>query len=117
VVFDNGTTRHKQYLGDSRGQVWHINQNNMTASLRLNADLGFFSPALGSAQVMENGDFAFFAGDIYIDANDYQVLNTEYSTAGAVEYQYQATGPANAYRGWRLPSLYQSTLNGSGGPE
>ena len=40
----------------------------MTASLLVNADLGAYSPALGSAQLMLNGDFMFFSGAIELNA-------------------------------------------------
>jgi len=90
----------------------------MTASLLLNADLGAYSPALGSAEVLLNGDYTFYAGDISLSGGtSYEIESTEYSPAGTIEYQYEALGPSNAYRGWRLPTLYRSSLNGSGGPE
>jgi hypothetical protein len=118
AVFDNGTTRHAKYGGDSRGQIWTIDQTGMTASLLLNADLGAYSPALGSAEVLLNGDYTFYAGDISLSGGtSYEIESTEYSPAGTIEYQYEALGPSNAYRGWRLPTLYRSSLNGSGGPE
>jgi arylsulfate sulfotransferase len=116
LVFDNGPNRVQKYGGDSRGQVWTIDQTAMTATLTLNNDLGVYSPALGSAQVMLNGNYNFFAGDI-TDGTSTEILTTEYSPTGTIDYQYEAIGPSQAYRGWRLPSLYQSTLDGSAGPE
>ena len=116
VVFDNAAIRHNKYGGDSRGQVYTIDQTAMTATLALSADLGAYSPALGSAQVMLNGDYNFFAGDISSGSNT-KIQSTEESPTGTIEYQYQAIGSSQAYRGWRLPSLYQAALNGSGGPE
>ncbi len=119
IVFDNGTTRHEMYGGDSRGQVWSVNQTNMTAQLVFNADLGVYSGALGSAELLENGDYNFFAGDVFASSSygAYEVQSTEFAPSGTVQYQYQANGEAFSYRGWRLQSLYQSTLNGVGGPE
>jgi len=118
VVFDNGNTRHARFGGHSRGQVWNIDQVNLTASLLLNADLGGYSPALGSAQVLENGNYMFYSGDLPVKGETTaEVESTEYSPTGTVEYEFAATGPARAYRGWRLPSLYRSSQNGSGGPE
>jgi arylsulfate sulfotransferase len=116
VVFDNGNTRHLLYGGNSRGQVWNIDQSTLTASLQLNADLGVYSPALGSAQVMLNGNYNFLAGDIGLGGINFETQSTEVSPQGVVEYQVQGT-PTKGYRVWRLPSLYESTLNGSGGPE
>lgn len=117
VVFDNGPNRHAVYGGNSRGQVWTINQTSMTATLTLNNDLGVYSPALGEAQVMLNGNYSWFAGDVSLGSGQWEILDSEYSPTGTLEYQYEATGPSNAYRGFRLPGLYVSALNGSGGPE
>jgi hypothetical protein len=116
MVFDNGPTRIQKYGGDSRGQIWTIDQTAMTATLTLNNDLGAYSPALGSAQVMLNGNYNFFAGDIK-GSSSTTIQSTEFSPTGTIDYQYQAIGPSQAYRGWRLPSLYQSSLDGSAGPE
>jgi hypothetical protein len=115
MVFDNGPTRVEKYGGDSRGQVWTIDQTAMTATLTVNNDLGVYSPALGSAQVMLNGDYNFFAGDIK-QTSDIEILNTEYTPTGTIDYQYQAIGSWQCYRGRRLVSFYESTYNGSGGP-
>ncbi|HTQ57184.1 MAG TPA: aryl-sulfate sulfotransferase [Bryobacteraceae bacterium] len=117
VVFDNAAIRHSKYGGNSRGQVYTIDQVGMTATLALSADLGAYSPALGSAQVMTNGNYNFYAGDITAGKNSYEVQSTEVSPVGTFEYQFQAIGPAKAYRGWRLQDLYHASLNGSGGPE
>jgi arylsulfate sulfotransferase len=54
-VFDNGNTRiHENPTENSRGQLWNLNQANMTATLVKNLDLGVQSPALGTAQVLVN---------------------------------------------------------------
>jgi len=118
VVFDNGSNRVQEYGGDSRGQVWTLDETStpMTATLTLNNDLGAYSPALGSAQVMLNGDYSFYAGNIIV-GNDTEIQSTEFTPTGTIDYQYQALGTVKAYRGWRLQSLYQSSYNGSGGPE
>jgi hypothetical protein len=116
VVFDNGATRHMLYGGNSRGQVWNVNPTNLTASLQLNADLGAFAPALGSAQILLNGDYMFFAGNIPIAKGKTEIQSIEFTPTGTNDYQFQGLGSSRAYRAWRLPDLYHSTLNGSGGP-
>ena len=116
MVFDNGTTRHIQQGGDSRGQVWSIDQVNMVATLETNIDLGAFSQSLGSAQLLQNGDFMFQSGNIKAGSM-VTVRNAEFSPAGTAVYEFQSTGPSPSYRGWRLPDLYHSTINGSAGPE
>ena len=63
VVFDNGNTRRlTDPTADSRGQEWVLNEQTMTATLVVNADLGNYSFALGSAQMLPNGNLDFTSG-------------------------------------------------------
>jgi len=97
LVFDNGDTRHEKLGGNSRGQVWYIDQTNMVASLQLNADLGVYSQALGSAQLLQNGNHMFQAGYIKSGAS-VEVQSTEFTPEGTAVYQFQSTGPAQLSR-------------------
>ena len=68
TVFDDGNTRVAMNPGEnSRGQVLSVDESTMQASLAVNADLGVFSPALGSAQELSNGNFHFLPGLINPD--------------------------------------------------
>ena len=116
LVFDDGTTRHVEQGGDSRGQVWNIDQTGMVASLQLNADLGAYSPSLGSAQLLRNGNYAFQAGFIQLGTS-VEVQSTEIAPDGTAVYELQSVGTTRSYRGWRLMDLYHATCNGSSGPE
>src|SRR5262249_13769403 len=63
ILFDNGNTRRAgDPHADSRGQVWKLDEQTMTATLVVNADLGSYSMALGSAQRLSNGDYSFTSG-------------------------------------------------------
>ena len=63
VLFDDGNARAAtDPNADSRGQEWVLNEQTMTATLVVNADLGNYSAALGSAQVLPNGNLAFTSG-------------------------------------------------------
>jgi hypothetical protein len=62
VVFDNGNTRVGAHGGKSRGQAIRIDEQNRTATLVLNADLGVYSIALGTAEKLSNGNYNFDAG-------------------------------------------------------
>jgi hypothetical protein len=51
ILFDNGNTRRAvDPNAHCCGQVWKLDEQNMTATLVLNADLGNYSDALGAAQ-------------------------------------------------------------------
>ncbi len=63
ILFDNGNTRRaSDATADSRGQVWKLDEQTMTATLEFNFDLGNYSMALGSAQRLSNGDYVFTSG-------------------------------------------------------
>ncbi len=65
LVFDDGNTRQEfDPTADSRGQEWILNEQNRTATLVVNADMGNFSPFLGSAEMLPNGDLAFTSGGL-----------------------------------------------------
>jgi hypothetical protein len=63
VLLDNGNTRRaSDPAANSRGQVWTIDEQTMTATLVLNADLGTYAGAVGAAQRLSNGNYAFTLG-------------------------------------------------------
>src|SRR5262249_47207130 len=64
VVFDNGNQRRltEGASAHSRGQVVSLDEANRTATLKLNADLGVLSLAVGSAQALRDGNYHFDAG-------------------------------------------------------
>ena len=49
---------------DSRGQEWILNEQNMTATLVVNADMGNYSAFLGSSEMLSNGNLAFTSGGL-----------------------------------------------------
>ncbi len=63
LVFDDGNTRQEFDPGaHSRGQEWILNEQNMTATLVVNADMGNYSSFLGSTEMLSNGNLAFTSG-------------------------------------------------------
>ena len=63
ILFDNGNTRRaSDPTADSRGQVWKLDEQTMTATLVFNVDLGSYSPMFGAAQRLSNGDYSFLSG-------------------------------------------------------
>jgi arylsulfate sulfotransferase len=67
ALFDNGNTRVSPPptglgSGNSRGYVLTVDQVNKVVTPTLLADLGYFSFALGTAELLANGDYHFEAG-------------------------------------------------------
>jgi hypothetical protein len=64
ILFDNGNLRQPVagVTKNSRGQVLNLDEVNKVATFQLNADLGGYSGALGSAQKLTGGNFHFESG-------------------------------------------------------
>jgi hypothetical protein len=102
TLFDNGNTRKTlDPSANSRGQVLRVDQQNFTVSHILNADLGVFSAAVGSAQKLGNGDYHFDAG--FVDNNS--AISLEVDPSGKARGAIRAS--ALEYRTFRLSDLYK----------
>jgi hypothetical protein len=100
AVFDDGNTRcqNGKVKGcQSRGQVYTLDEQHHIATLTVNANLGTFWLALGSAQGLSNGDF-FFAGGIGPVSRE-----TEISPDGTSVYELYS--PVPVYRAYRIPGM------------
>jgi hypothetical protein len=65
LVFDDGNTRQATNpSAHSRGQEWIINEQNMTATLVVNADMGNYSSFLGGSELLPSGNLAFTSGGL-----------------------------------------------------
>ena len=107
VLFDNGNTREADDPeAQSRGQVYWIDQAGRKAKLQLNANVGAYSLALGSARRLPNGNFHFNVGFLP-PFNSYSV---EIDTAGEIVYRLDSSAPQ--YRTFRMTNLYTPLLNG-----
>jgi hypothetical protein len=68
LVFDDGNTRQaKDRTAHSRGQEWVLNEQNTTATLVVNADMGNYSNFLGSSEMLPNGNLAFTSGGLVVN--------------------------------------------------
>jgi hypothetical protein len=109
VVFDNGNTRRlTDPTADSRGQEWVLNEQTMTATPVVNADLGNYSAALGSAQVLPNGNLAFTSG---FQGSFPAVIgqSIEVSPGGTADYVLQMN--SLEYRSYFMNTLYETVTS------
>ena len=120
TVFDDGNTRIADIggVGDpnghSRGQVYAVNEAALQANLNTNSDLGQYTFALGSAQILPNGNMFFDAGAIGPKPGPWYGLNLETDPNGIPIFILQIasgtqTSSALTYRSFRMPSLYAAT--------
>ena len=107
-VFDDGNTRESVQgtSAHSRGQVLNVNAAAKTATLALNVDLGSYSPALGSAQKLLNGNHHFASGALGLFANppNPRAQDVEVGSAGTIIFNFQTASAE--YRSFRMQSLY-----------
>ncbi len=109
MVFDDGNVRAAaDPSAHSRGQVFEVDEANKTVAPILNADLGVYSGALGTAELLPNGDYHFDAGFLLsTDANGNPVYNAqslEVDPSGHIDFGVQFG--TLEYRTFRMPDMY-----------
>jgi hypothetical protein len=105
LVFDDGNVRNAANpAADSRGQMLQIDQQNKVATLVLNADVGTYSSAVGSAQLLPNGDYHFDSGFNLTATGALVSQSVEVNPSASIVY---GIGFASIeYRTFRMQDLY-----------
>ncbi len=104
TLYDNGNTRIQAIGGNSRGQVLALDEAAMNASLNLSADMGVFSVALGSSQLLDNGDYHFLSG--WIPNGKLAPSAQLFELTPSATSIYEAVFGTNVYRTYRMSTLY-----------
>jgi len=105
MVFDDGNTRVAQLRGgNSRGQVLQVDETNLVVTPVLNADLGVYASAVGSAQHLHDGNYHFDAGFVQEDNNVYDSYSIEVDASSQI--RYEAHQNVILYRTFRLSDMY-----------
>ena len=100
-LFDNGNTRYAaDNTAHSRGQALRVDEGNRVVKFILNADLGAYSYALGTAQALSNGDYHFNLGIL----PDRTSESVEVDSSGNIVYAVKIGTPE--YRSFRMRDLY-----------
>lgn len=106
LVFDDGNTRVAAlHGGASRGQVYLIDEENRKATPVLNANLGVYAAAVGSAQALPNGNYHFDAG--FVQENG-TIDSYSFELDGNGAIVYEAHQNTILYRTFRLADMYGS---------
>jgi arylsulfate sulfotransferase len=102
ILFDNGNTRQAvDPNAHSRGQVWRLDEDARTATLVVNLDMGNYSPELGTAERMPNGNYVFDSGS---QGGGLFGQSIEMLPDGTKVYVQEVA--ARDYRSFRMTSLY-----------
>ncbi len=114
MMFDNGNSRVVDSNGDicgatpcySRVPIFQVDEAGKTATLQwvdnLSPTYSFWG---GSARALSNGDIEFDICSFGASGNNSAIYEVTKTTPAQTVWQMQITGQ-NAYRGYRMPSLY-----------
>jgi arylsulfate sulfotransferase len=106
VLLDNGNTRRaSDPTANSRGQVWELDEETMTATVVLNADLGRYAGAVGAAQRLSNGNYYFNLGITGPEPPRPPARLVEVTPDGTKVYELESG--RTEYRSYRLRTLYE----------
>jgi arylsulfate sulfotransferase len=111
TVFDDGNLRYAQCGNqDSRGTVLLVSEPKLTVTIMTQADLGGYSAALGSADLLpaSDGIYASFGNGALTVPPPQTSQSTEVTLSGKIAYQIQAD--SWSYRIYRRRDLYTPTL-------
>jgi arylsulfate sulfotransferase len=113
TVFDNGNTRVAPppnglgVPGYSRGMALTVDETNMQVTPVLVASMGVFCEVMGSAALLDNGNY-FFQPGLPL-SYDIQILPDPGATVGL--QVFNLSGPGYTYRAWQLLNLYTAPGN------
>jgi arylsulfate sulfotransferase len=117
TIFDNGDTRVSPPpvglgSGNSRGMSLTVNESTMQVTPVLSQDLGAYSPADGSAQLLADGNYFFLDPVVLVnltteDSYAIQIFPTSGTVNGTQVLNIQNT---DGYRGWEMSSLYNPPI-------
>ena len=109
TIFDDGNTRQAFFNAnaDSRCQIYAINESTRVANLNTNGDMGSYSFAVGSAQLLKNGSIhcdSGFIGGFAHAMTDPLTESVELDQAG--NFVYKLDAGQDSYRTFRMADLY-----------
>ena len=111
VLFDDGHRRKHEYPNaNNRGQAWKLDEDSRTATLVMNADLGIYAVAVGSAQPLADGSYSWEAGfNSPGPAGVGQMYSRTIETSpdGKIAFSQQVQGSLT-YRSFRAASMYEA---------
>ncbi len=112
TVFDDGNLRNAECGGNqhSRGIAMLVSEKNKTVTLVTEGDLGGYSAALGSADLLiaSDGIYTSYGNGALTNPPPQAATSTELDLSGKIVYQIQVD--SWSYRTYRRRDLYTPTL-------
>lgn len=108
TILDDGHVRFEHdKSAHNRGQAWRLDEEKLTATPLLNADLGVYAIAVGSAQTLKNGGYSFEAG--FINPGSPYGRTVETDSEGKVVFAVDVEGIV-VYRSYRVSDMYSAPI-------
>jgi hypothetical protein len=111
TLFDDGNSRVKaggfDPGGNSRCLLYALDETGLTANLNIDGDVGSYSFALGSAQLLANGNLHCDSGYINMTLN---TKSTETAHTGGAVVDFTMAVTSGDYRTFRMSSLYNPVV-------
>ena len=109
TLFDDGNTRIAEYdpQGDSRCHILAVDETDLIANLNTNGDVLSYSPALGSAQILKNGNLmcdSGFIGGPQHSGTDPLTQTVEMDQQG--NFIFSLNAAEDSYRTFRMQDMY-----------
>jgi hypothetical protein len=113
TLFDNGNTRVSppplgQGSGNSRGMALTVDESFLQVTPVLSADLGVYGSAMGSAQMLADGNYFFLPPNVLVSLSVVAGYAIEIQPTPGTERGIQILnlqGPEH-YRAWQIRNLY-----------
>jgi len=131
TVFDNGNTRLSPPSGrgsstggvpglgsncgpndcNSRGMALTFDEATMQVNPVMSVNLGVFSDAMGSAQLLSDGNYFFLPATVFTgnDDNGYDIQIQPIAGTDTGTQVMNISGPGS-YRAWQMPNLYSPPI-------
>jgi arylsulfate sulfotransferase len=117
TIFDNGDTRVSPPpvgvgAGNSRGMAVNFDETTMQVTPVISVDLGAYSGADGSAQLLADGNYFFLPAVIFVSpqkvaSQTIEILPTSGTRTGTQVFNLQTS---EEYRAWQMPDFYNPPI-------
>jgi hypothetical protein len=108
TLFDDGNERFAtDSTAHSRCLLYALDETALTANLNIDGDVGTYSYALGSSQLLANGNLHCDSGIIN---NLFNTQSTENASTGGAPVDFTMAVDAGSYRTFRMSSMYNNVV-------
>ena len=98
--------------GNSRGMALTVDESALQVTPVLSVDLGVFSTADGSAQLLPDGNYFYLAALVVVNSSSEESYSIEILPTAGTDTGTQVLNlqSVDGYRGWLMPNLYNPPI-------